>query len=115
MLRDWEETLPEPDVIYRVAEQRGRVVGFVALHDQPAGLFRPEGSIHLAVMATLPEVRGQGIGVALAHDALRQAKAAGREWVDVDWRMANLQASRFWPARGFRPTFHRLQRVLNAG
>ena len=98
-----------------MAEQRGRIVGFVALYDQPAGLFRPEGSIHLAVMATLPEVRGQGIGVALVHQALREAKAAGRDVVDVDWRMANLQASRFWPARGFRPAFHRLYRVLNSG
>jgi ribosomal protein S18 acetylase RimI-like enzyme len=76
---------------------------------------RPEGALHLASMATLPEVRGQGIGVALTHHALRQAKAAGRRVVDVDWRMANLEASRFWPARGFRLTFHRLHRVLQSG
>jgi ribosomal protein S18 acetylase RimI-like enzyme len=115
VLSDWQETLPEPDVVYRVAEQRGRIVGFVLLYDLPASLSRPAGAIHLATLATVPEVRGQGIGVALANHALREAAAAGRDVVDVDWRMANLEASRFWPSRGFRPTFHRLHRVLNSG
>jgi ribosomal protein S18 acetylase RimI-like enzyme len=115
VLADWEETLPEPDVVYRVAEQHGRIVGFVLLYELPATLSRPAGSLHLATMATVPEVRGQGIGVALTNHALREAKEAGYPVVDVDWRMANLEASRFWPARGFRPTFHRLHRVLRAG
>src|SRR5262249_44623337 len=74
ILSDWRETLPEPDVVYWVAEQRGRAVGYALLYDLPAGLMRPEGALHLATMATLPEVRGQGIGVALTHHALREAK-----------------------------------------
>jgi hypothetical protein len=46
---------------------------------------------------------------------LREAARNGREVVDLDWRMANLEASRFWPARGFRPVLHRLHRVLLSG
>jgi hypothetical protein len=29
--------------------------------------------------------------------------------------VTNLLASRFWPARGFRPTFIRMMRVIHTG
>ena len=30
----------------------------------------------------------------------------------TDWRATNLLSSRFWTARGFRPTFLRLHRLI---
>jgi hypothetical protein len=30
----------------------------------------------------------------------------------IDWRVANLLASRFWERRGFRPSFFRLSRSI---
>jgi hypothetical protein len=30
----------------------------------------------------------------------------------TDWRLSNLLASRFWPKRGFRPTFLRVYRSI---
>jgi hypothetical protein len=30
----------------------------------------------------------------------------------TDWRVTNLLSSRFWAARGFRPTFVRLHRAV---
>ena len=44
----------------------------------------------------------------------------GRAWAHelgyptmiTDWRMTNLEASRFWPRRGFRETFLRLYRSI---
>jgi len=70
---------------------------------------------HAAVAATLPEARGTGAGVALTERALAWAKEAGYETVQTDWRVANLESSRFWPRRGFRETFYRLARRVNIG
>ena len=44
--------------------------------------------------------------------ALACAREAGYEACGTDWRATNLLASRFWPRRGFRPTFLRLYRHL---
>jgi len=84
-LADWEETLLEYDCVY------------------------------LAVAATLPEARGLGAGVALTETALAWAREAGYDAVYTDWRMANLESSRFWPRRGFRETFYRLARRVEIG
>ena len=40
---------------------------------------------------------------------------AGYPTVHTDWRVANLESSRFWPRRGFRETFYRLARRVNIG
>ena len=37
----------------------------------------------------------------------------GYPTMTTDWRMTNMLASRFWPKRGFRPTFVRLHRNLS--
>jgi ribosomal protein S18 acetylase RimI-like enzyme len=103
-LADWEETLALPETAYFVAELNGRVVGHLLLEREEPDLARPPGSIYLAVAATLPEARGRGAGVALTEHALEWARKAGYATVQTDWRVANLESSRFWPARAFRET-----------
>ena len=114
-LADWEETLLEYDCVYFVAELEGRIVGHLALYPEEPNLATPPGSVYLAVAATLPEARGLGAGVALTETALAWARQAGYDAVYTDWRMANLESSRFWPRRGFRETFYRLARRVEIG
>ena len=102
--------LDGPGVAYFVAELDGRVVGHLLLEPEEPDLARPPGSIYLAVAATLPEARGPGAGVALTEHALGWAANAGYSAVHTDWRVANLESSRFWPRRGFRETFYRVAR-----
>lgn len=112
---DWMETLADPQTVFFVAERDGRAVGDALLYPAPEDLGTPADAICLATMGTVPDVRGTGVGLALTMRVLTWALAAGYPTVVTDWRVANLLASRFWPARGFRPTFHRLHRVLESG
>ena len=114
-LADWKTTLETPGVAYFVAERDGRVVGHLLLEPEEPDLARPPGSIYLAVAATLPEARGTGAGLALTDAALAWAADAGYTIVQTDWRVANLESSRFWPRRGFRETFYRMARRVNIG
>lgn len=114
-LADWEETLELPNTAYFVAELDGRLSGHLLLEQEDPDLARPPGSVYLAVAATLPEARGRGLGVALTKHALEWARTAGYATVHTDWRVANLESSRFWPARGFRETFYRLARRIEIG
>lgn len=110
----WIETLADPKVAYFVAESDGRVVGHTTLYERPE-FATPADSLYLASSATVPEVRGSGVGLALTRHALAWAREAGYPTVNTNWRMTNLLASRFWPARGFRPVFHRLHRAVGLG
>jgi hypothetical protein len=53
--------------------------------------------------------------VALTEHALRWSAEAGYTAMHTDWRVANLESSRFWPRRGFRETFYRVARRVNIG
>lgn len=114
-LADWEETLAAPTSAYFVAEIDGRIAGHLLMEEEEPDLIGPPGSVYLAVAATLPEARGRGAGVSLTEHALRWAREAGYSTVHTDWRVANLESSRFWPARGFRETFYRLARRVEIG
>jgi GNAT superfamily N-acetyltransferase len=76
------------------------------------GLARPPAQSYLAWAETLPDVRGTGVGLALTEAAHAWAGEAGCTTMVIDWRVANLLASRFWPRRGFRPLFLRLSRSI---
>jgi GNAT superfamily N-acetyltransferase len=108
---DWAGTWDDERFIHFVAERTGRVVGHVLLFRREAGDLRvPANSIDLALVVTLPEVRGSGAGSALVSQALGWAHEEGFDAVTIDWRVVNLPADRFFRARGFRPTFVRLYR-----
>jgi GNAT superfamily N-acetyltransferase len=110
----WIETLADPEVTHLIAERDGRVLGHATLFARPE-FATPVDAIYLASTATVPEVRGSGVGLALTRHALRWAQEAGYPTVVTNWRVTNLLASRFWPARGFRPVFHRLHRAIGLG
>jgi ribosomal protein S18 acetylase RimI-like enzyme len=109
----WKDTWDDEDFTQFVATLDGRVAGHVLLfRGRRPSLRIPPGSVDLADAGTLPELRGRGIGVALTAHALAWAHAAGYRAMTIDWRITNLLASRFWPRRGFRPTFYRLYRSV---
>jgi GNAT superfamily N-acetyltransferase len=100
-----------------VAERDGRIVGAfetvpVEQSSVHVGLGRPTGAALLGWAATLPEVRGSGAGLSLTDATFAWARQRGHETMVTDWRVTNLLSSRFWPARGFRPTFLRLYRHI---
>ena len=95
-----------------VAERDGAVVGHLLLYRRPRDLRVPRDAIDLAQGSTYPEARGTGVGRALTAHGIRWAHEHGYPSMTTDWRMTNLWASRFWPNRGFRPSFVRLYRAL---
>jgi GNAT superfamily N-acetyltransferase len=112
-LAEWRGTWEDTET-YRhfVAEREGRVVGHILLYRRPHDLRVPVDAIDLAQASTEPAERGAGVGVALTRHVLAWAHEHGFPTMVTDWRMTNLLASRFWPRRGFRPTFLRLQRSI---
>jgi ribosomal protein S18 acetylase RimI-like enzyme len=100
-----------------VAEVDGRVVGNfevvpAELSSMHRGLAQPERACYLGFAVVDPAVRGSGAGLALTQASFAWAHAAGYDTMVTDWRVTNLLASRFWPARGFRTTFLRLYRSI---
>ncbi|HSK15954.1 MAG TPA: GNAT family N-acetyltransferase [Gaiellaceae bacterium] len=112
---DWEETLAEHRATWFLAELDRELAGHLLLYPEEPSMAVPAGSVYLAVAATLPEARGRGVGVALTEHALAWAREAGHATVHTDWRVPNLESSRFWPRRGFRETFYRLARQVEIG
>jgi GNAT superfamily N-acetyltransferase len=107
------ECLADERVVELVAERDGRIVGWLSLFRRPEGDLRvPPGNVDLSFAATLEDVRGDGVGLALTHYAFAWAAEHGCDSVTVDWRMVNLLSSRFWPRRGFRPQYFRLYRAI---
>jgi ribosomal protein S18 acetylase RimI-like enzyme len=104
----WVETLEDADVTYVVAERAGVPVGHVTLYPDP----QDSAALHLASTAVVPEERGTGVGRALTAFALTHAAERGLTRVRTNWRVTNLVASRYWPARGFELTHIRLFRRL---
>lgn len=112
--RDWSDVWDEAAYTHFVAERDGRVLGHALLYLRPPGDLRvpTQGNIDLSHAATLPEVRGSGVGLALTAFVLRWAYEHGFASMTADWRSVNLLSSRFWPKRGFRATHLRLYRAV---
>jgi ribosomal protein S18 acetylase RimI-like enzyme len=104
----WIETLADEAVTYVVAERDGVAVGHATLPPDPVD----DQALHIASTAVVPEARGTGVGRALTTFALRHAAERRLPRVRTNWRVTNLLASRYWPARGFELTHIRLFRRL---
>ena len=102
----WTESLANDDVHYVVAERDGIAVGHATIYPDP----EDSEALHLASTAVLPEARGAGVGLVLTSHARAYAAEQGFARLRTNWRVTNLGASRYWPARGFELTHIRLVR-----
>jgi GNAT superfamily N-acetyltransferase len=114
---EWEKTLAESDEHILIAYRDGRPLACWSVVDfgrsrHNEGVMQLEGTAYLGFAVTLPEARGSGIGTALTEASLAWAATEGFRAMVTDWRVTNLLASRFWPARGFRTAFVRLYRSI---
>jgi ribosomal protein S18 acetylase RimI-like enzyme len=117
LAEEYREALSSGNEAVLLAEQGGRLVGVLVIapverSGMHTGLARPANACILGFAATVPEVRGSGVGLALTQAGFAWAHEEGFETIVVDWRETNLLASRFWPRRGFRRTFLRLYRSI---
>jgi GNAT superfamily N-acetyltransferase len=112
--RESRDLWDDPELFWSfVAERNGEALGGLVMYRRPPGDLRiGSDTVDLAFAGTTPGARGSGAGVALTHHALTWAHERGFRAVSTDWRETNLLASRFWPKRGFRPTYLRLYRAV---
>jgi GNAT superfamily N-acetyltransferase len=112
---DWrEDTFDSPDTFWPfLVERAGDVIGEALLYRRPTGDLRvPEENVDLAHAVVDPAARGSGAGLALTAFVLGWAHEHGFRSITTDWRSVNLLSSRFWPNRGWRPTYLRLYRAV---
>lgn len=109
---EWRDTWTDERFVHFVAERGARILGHALLYRRPPDMRVPQGSIDLAGCATDADVRGTGLGIALTNYVIGWAAENGFKTMSTDWRLTNLVASRFWPARGFRAAFVRVYRSI---
>lgn len=109
----WVEVLASTETRCFLARREGAPAGFLLSEDAGPGLLFPPGAIELRAAAVSADVRGGGVGSALAAAFVADARAQGATHAVADWRTTNLLASRFWPRWGFRPVAYRLVRTID--
>jgi ribosomal protein S18 acetylase RimI-like enzyme len=86
----------DPDGII-VAEQNGRVLGFVS-----TWMDREAGIGHIPNLSLVPECRGQGIGRRLIELAQARFRAAGMTHAKIETLAQNGIGNHLYPSTGFR-------------
>lgn len=112
----YAELATDPRATVWIAEVEGRPVGLQGYweHDAPDPVLVPEKAVTVSVVSTLPEERRKGVQRALTRHGLWQARAAGYDHCETDWRSANRGVARMFPRYGFRPIAYRLVRRVDA-
>jgi len=94
-----------------LAELDGRPIGLLALHVAPL-LFYPAPLARITTLVVSKAHRRQGIGRRLVADAVRIAKAAGCDTVELTTGLMREDAHRFYRALGFEATSLRMTLTL---
>lgn len=105
----------DDDTITLLAYAGNELIGFQCADTQDDGdcMMLPERCVEISVCGTIKEKRGTGVGSLLTARMMNRALDAGYQNAIVDWRMANLSSSRFWPKMGFRPVAYRMFRQID--
>lgn len=101
---DWLEALERDR--YLLALRSGRPIGMALVAPHPP-------VAELVVIATVPDERGLGTGLALLAMVAEVAAREGCDRIETDWRIANPYSAAFWPARGFEPVAYRMVRHVH--
>ena len=107
-----EEHAQRKDQACFVAEQDGKVVGFMISYILTAGFGMPK-SAWIATLGVDPNYMGQSIGASLAEEILNYYKAKGVENVYTSVRWDSTDLLSFFKTLGFdRSNFINLRKIL---
>ena len=93
--------IPDEDGFSEVAEEDGRLVGFVNFEDR-------EGVVHVSYLFVDPEFQGRGIGRELLGHAVDVARERGFPSATLVTAVANARARRFYEREGWALTGRRV-------
>lgn len=95
--RSFAHEITNPNSIFRVALQQGKVVGY-------AGLWLVIDEAHITTVCVREDCRHQGIGWALVSHLLEEAKSAGMLCATLEVRKSNAPAIALYRRIGFEST-----------
>ncbi|HXG81638.1 MAG TPA: GNAT family N-acetyltransferase [Sphingomicrobium sp.] len=100
---NWQKELADPAFEVRVAEQDGRMVGYVKL-GPPHLPFEPRGeAAELRQLYVIEEMKGQGVAHALMDWAIDRARDQRADYLYLSVFVDNHRARRFYEKYGFEP------------
>ena len=103
-LTAWEEMAADPHQMPLVAEEGGRVVGYLQLTLIPGLAFRGIKRALIESVRVASDRRGSGIGAALVAHAIDQARNAGCRLIQLTSTNERTEAHRFYERLGFEAT-----------
>lgn len=109
---DLLEALEDPDVHHYIVECGSDGVAQCLTFPLPEIRGSFPHTLHLSAVTVSEEHRGRGIATAMVNRALSDARAAGFEYCETNWRVTNRLASKYWRRYGFTPTYVRLHRTI---
>jgi len=112
---DLLETLEDPEVHHYIVQRGEDAVAQCITFPLPPRRGSFEHTLHLSAVTVDAEHRHLGVGTAMIDAALRDARHAGFEFVETNWRVTNRRARNFWLDYGFAPTYVRLHRTIGLG
>ncbi|HSI66703.1 MAG TPA: GNAT family N-acetyltransferase [Planococcus sp. (in: firmicutes)] len=114
--RSYEALLNDEEAFLWIAEQGERIAGFHVYFrkNDSNSLVTPENCWELRAASTNPELRGKGIGRALANYCFTELKNADIDYIFADWHTPNQLSSYFWPKLGFEPVMVRMSRHIDS-
>lgn len=85
-----------------IAESEGRVSGFIICGVENTG---DEIYGHICSLAVAPDLRGSGVGKALVQRAEYQVMLMGATAMQLEVRISNQNAQKFYQKLGYEPVF----------
>src|SRR5690606_35314652 len=96
--QSYSEVANDEEALFWLAEQSGRMAGFHIYYrkEDPQNLAVPSNCVELPAASTNPEMRGKGVGRALANHCFMEIKKLGFDYIYTDWHTPNHLSSYFW-------------------
>lgn len=113
-IKDGYKRLVEDDdatIFFAVKDMK--VLGFQEYEPCDHELMTPDNGVELCIAGTYPSNMGSGVGKRLMNEGYLIMKEKGYHTMTIDWRIANLTSSTFWPKCGFKPVAYRMVRCID--
>ena len=99
--RAFAEQLADPDFAFRLAEEHGRLAGFLKLGPPDLPGDTPPATIELRQLYVLPAWQGAGVAAALTDWAFAEGRRRAKAHLQLSVFVDNPRARRFYEKRGF--------------